>query len=309
VISRRRFLEATLALPLAAGLPFWVWVRPARATGARPLVVEAQGEPEPALKLLLEALGGMGRFVKPGARVLIKPNMSFPSPPPQASTTNPKLVAAVIRQCLEAGAREVLVADHPMRSGRLCLEWTGMKEACGGFREVHLLAADREEMYQEVALSGTRVLKSVKILRAALKADVLINLPQMKSHSATTVSLGTKGNMGLIWDRACFHGQLDLNEAIGDLNTRIRAQLTILDGSRVLTAGGPLGPGPVEETRCLIGGTDPVAVDACGVQRVSWYGRVTRPDEIAHLAACGKRGIGEIDPERVELTVRKTPET
>jgi uncharacterized protein (DUF362 family) len=125
----------------------------------------------------------------------------------------------------------------------------------------------------------------------------------MKSHAATTVSLGTKGNMGLIWDRASFHGSMDLNEAIGDLNTFLRADLTILDGSRVLTAGGPLGPGTVEELHCLIGGTDPVAVDSVGVQKAAWYGSRVRPDQVAHLVACHRRGVGEIDPDRMEIVV------
>jgi uncharacterized protein (DUF362 family) len=111
----------------------------------------------------------------------------------------------------------------------------------------------------------------------------------------------------LIWDRAIFHSRLDINEAIGDLNTLVRADLTILDGSVVLTAGGPLGPGPVEKLGCLIGGTDPVAVDAFGVQRVAWYGKRVAPEQVPHLVACHKRGIGEIDLSRVDIVSRKVP--
>jgi len=113
--------------------------------------------------------------------------------------------------------------------------------------------------------------------------------------------------MGLIWDRAIFHSRLDIIEAIGDLNSLIRADLTILDGSRVLTAGGPVGPGPVEELGCLIGGADPVAVDAFGVQRVEWYGKRSAPEQNPHLVACPKGGIGEIDLDRVDIVSRKAP--
>jgi uncharacterized protein (DUF362 family) len=247
----------------------------------------------------------MKRFVRPGNTVLLKPNMSFPNPPEQATTTDPELVRGVIRHCMTAGAKQVLVADHPMRAVRLCMEMTGMKMACSGFRGVHLIGADREGMYREVDLKDTKILRRTKVLRAAQDAHVTINLPRMKSHAATTVSLGTKGNMGLIWDRASFHGTMDLNEAIGDLNTLLRADLTILDGSRVLTAGGPLGPGPVEELKCLIGGTDPVAVDAVGVQQTDWYGKRVRPDQVAHLVACYRRGVGEIDPDRMDIVVRE----
>ncbi len=267
--------------------------------------MEVQGPIDSALELLLEELGGVGRFVKSGDTVLIKPNMSFPNPPERATTTDPTLVRAMIDHCLRAGAKRVLVADHPMRRADLCLEMTGVKQACADLHDVHLIGASQEGMFRRVTLSQTKELDAVKVLRPALEADVQINLPRMKSHGATTVSLGTKGNMGLIWDRGSFHSRLNLNEAIADLNTLIRADLTILDGSRVLTAGGPLGPGPVEEPGCLIGGTDPVAVDAFGTQRVSWYGKRVAPEQIDHLVACHRRGIGEIDLDKAEIISRK----
>jgi uncharacterized protein (DUF362 family) len=306
-VSRRTFLKGAIASCLPLSFPSVVLSGSRQESGERPRVVQVQGPIEASLEVLLEELGGIGRFVKSGDTVLIKPNMSFPNPPEQATTTDPKLVTAMAGHCLRAGAKRVLVADHTMRAVKLCLEMTGMKAAFDDMRGVHLIGASQEGMFQRVALSGTRELKEVKVLRAALDADVHINLPRMKSHGATTVSLGMKGNMGLIWDRGIFHSRLDLNEAIGDLNTRTRADLTILDGSRVLTAGGPLGPGPVEELGCLIGGVDPVAVDAFGVQRVAWYGKRMVPEQIPHLVACHKRGIGEIDLDRVDVVSRKAP--
>lgn len=305
--SRRDLLKGSLALCVPALVPVSVFGRQEKAKGGRPVVVEVNGSPEAALEILLRELGGIERFVKKGSTVLLKPNMSFPNPPENATTTDPKLVRAVATKCLEAGARRVFVADHPMRSVSLCLDKTGMREACAGLKEVHLLGASEEGMFEPVRLSGTRELREVRVLRALLQSDLLINLPRMKSHGATTVSLGTKGNMGLIWDRKSFHGRMDLDQAIGDLNTFIRAALTILDGSRVLTAGGPLGPGPVENLGCLIGGTDPVAVDAVGVGKAKWYGRVFSPAEVGHLAACYERGLGEIDLDRIDLVSREVP--
>ncbi len=305
--SRRDLLKGSLAFCVPALFPVQVFGRQDKTDGGRPLVVEVRGSPEAALEPLLRELGGIERFVKKGSTVLLKPNMSFPNPPEMATTTDPRLVRAVATKCLEAGARRVFVADHPMRSVPLCLDRTGMREACAGLKDVHLLGASEEGMFEPVRLSGTRELKEVRVLRALLQSDLLINLPRMKSHGATTVSLGTKGNMGLIWDRKSFHGRMDLDQAIGDLNTFIRAALTILDGSRVLTAGGPLGPGPVEDLGCLIGGTDPVAVDAVGVHRAKWYGRVFSPAEVGHLAACHERGLGEIDLDRIDLVSREVP--
>ena len=304
-LSRRALLKGAIASCIPLSFPAVVFSRGRIEAGGRPRVVEAQGPIEDALQLLLKELGGVGRFVKSGDTVLIKPNMSFPNPPEQATTTDPNLVRAMIGHCLQAGAKRVLVADHPMRAVNLCLEMTGVKQACADLPGVYVIGASQEGMFRRVTLSQTKELDAVKILRTALDADVQINLPRMKSHGATIVSLGTKGNMGLIWDRGAFHSRLNINEAIGDLNTLIRADLTILDGSRVLTAGGPLGPGPVEELGCLIGGTDPVAVDALGVRRVNWYGKKVAPEQIDHLVACHKRGLGEIDLDRVEIISRK----
>jgi uncharacterized protein (DUF362 family) len=189
------------------------------------------------------------------------------------------------------------------------MEKSGIQSVCEGIKEVYLLGADKEDMYQKVSLNATKELHEAKILKVFLDADVLINLPKMKSHSATTVSLGTKGNMGLVWDRSTFHILMDLNEAIADLNTYIQADLTILDGTRVLTAGGPGGPGLCQDLNCLIGGTDPVAVDAYGAERVQWYGRSFSSRQIAHLAACQQRGIGEFDLDRIAIQRKKVSRT
>jgi len=143
--SRRDFLKT--ACVLGGGLWLPARLRAEEAPDAkppRPRVVRVTGPLENSLDLLLESLGGMKRFVRPGSTVLLKPNMSFPNPPEKATSTDPRLVAGVIRHCLSAGAKRVLVADHPMRAARLCLEMTGMKDACGGFDGVHLIGADRE---------------------------------------------------------------------------------------------------------------------------------------------------------------------
>jgi len=312
-LTRREFLNSALWGSLAiAGAP--VVVSAARRVrenkGQIPSrIVEVQGPPEKALHALIEELGGIDQFVRSGDTVLIKPNMSFPNTPDRATTTDPRLVKTMLTMCLNAGARRVIVADHPMRPTRICIERTGMQAACEGVKEVYLLGAESEGMYQTVALDNCKELHQVKVLKAFVDADVLINVPKMKSHGATTVSLGTKGNMGLIWDRSSFHVRLDLNQAIADLNTYIRADLTIIDATRVLTAGGPLGPGPVEDLNSLIGGTDPVAVDAYGAERVQWYGRSFSSTQIAHLVACHQRGIGEIDLDRVAIQRRNLSKT
>ena len=130
---------------------------------------------------------------------------------------------------------------------------------------------------------------------------VLINLPQAKSHSNTGVSLGIKNLMGLIWDRWSFHTKYNFNQALADLATVIRPQLTILDATRALISGGPGGPGEVRRPNLIIAGTDPVAVDSYGVTVVPWYGQSFKGRQIEHLLAAHQRGLGKIDLEPLRI--------
>ena len=98
------------------------------------------GEPAAATKKALEALGGISRFVKKGQRVVLKPNMSFARTPEFGATTHPLVVATVAQACIDAGARQVLVLDHTLQRAELCLERTGIREACKKISGVHVLA-------------------------------------------------------------------------------------------------------------------------------------------------------------------------
>ena len=106
-----------------------------------------------------------------------------------------------------------------------------------------------------------KALKKVKLMKDVLESDVFINIPTAKSHAATGVSLGMKGLMGVIWDRKYFHSQ-DIHQAIADLSSVVKVDLTLLDASRALSTGGPAGPGRIVTPQTIVAGIDPVAVDA-----------------------------------------------
>jgi uncharacterized protein (DUF362 family) len=187
------------------------------------------GDPAAATKKAMEALGGMSRFVKKGQRVVLKPNMSFANPADKASTTHPAVVVAVAQACLEAGAQRVMVLDYPLRKGDLCLERSGILDAFQSLKGVHVLALEERKFYREIKVPQGKVLERVEVMKDILESQVLINLPVAKSHSATGVSMGLKGLMGLIWDRESFHSQFNINQAVADLATVIKPHLTILD--------------------------------------------------------------------------------
>ena len=109
------------------------------------------------------------------------------------------------------------------------------------------------------------------------------------------VSLSMKGMMGLIYNRRDFHLNMDLNTAVVDLCTVLKPQLTVIDVSRLLTSGGPGGPGKVLTMDKIVASTDMVAADATTVQLGTWYGRKFKARQVKHIRMAHKRGLGNMD--------------
>lgn len=300
-ITRRKFLKTT-----AAGMALSLVGRPSfSVTKEEYDLAVISGEPIAATKKALEVMGGISRFVKKGQRVVLKPNMSFSRTPDFGATTHPLVVVAVAQACIEAGASQVLVLDYTLQRAELCLARTGIREACKDIAGVHVLAIQERKFFREVKIPQGKVLERVEVIKEILDSQVLINIPVAKSHSATGVSMGMKGLMGLIWDRESFHSRYNINQAIADLGTVIKPQLTILDATRALTSGGPGGPGTVVKPNLVIAGIDPVAVDSYGVSIVPWYGQNFKGRQVEHLLVSHQRGLGKIDTDQLKILKEK----
>lgn len=300
-ITRRKFLKTAVA-----GVALGLAGRPSFSEAKEEYdLVAISGEPVAATRKALEAMGGLSRFVKKGQRVVLKPNMSFSNTPDRGSTTHPLVVATVAQACLEAGAPQVLVLDHTLQRAELCLERTGIREACKHMNNVHVLTLQEKKFFREIKIPQGKVLERVEVMKELLDDPLLINLPVAKSHSATGVSLGIKGLMGLIWDRESFHTQYNINQALADLATVIKPQLTILDATKALASGGPGGPGEIRKLNLIIAGTDPVAVDSYGVSIVPWYGQNFKGRQVEHLLAAHQRGLGKIDIDQLKIFKEK----
>ena len=300
-MTRRKFLKMA-----AAGTALTLAGRPSLSVSKEEYdLAVISGEPVAATRKALEAIGGMSRFVKKGQPVVLKPNMSFARTPDFSATTHPLVVATVAQACLEAGAQKVLVLDHTLQRAELCLERTGIQDACKSIAGVHVLALQERKFFREIKIPQGKVLERVEIMKEIVDGQVLINIPVAKSHSATGVSLGLKGLMGMIWDRESFHSQYNINQAIGDLATVIKPQLTILDATRALAQGGPGGPGEVKKPNLIIAGVDPVAVDSYGVSIVPWYGQNFKGRQVEHLLVAHQRGLGKIDIDQLKIFKEK----
>jgi uncharacterized protein (DUF362 family) len=271
--------------------------------GAVPIadLVCAKGEPKQALRRALDALGGVGRFVKPGDVVANKPNASFISPPEWGATTHPIVLCALMDLCFEAGARRAIVVDYTLGPSGRCFARTGIADAVAMYPNAKLVALSEEREFSPIDVPLGAALHKTTIANVVTKADVFINLPSAKAHTATKVSLGLKNLMGLVWDRQTFHNDMDIHVGIADLATVLRPDLTIIDAFVLLQTGGPSGPGDVANFGGIVAGTDPVAVDAYGIGLSPWNHETLTPDQIGYIRHAAQRGVGTLDLTKLRV--------
>jgi uncharacterized protein (DUF362 family) len=298
--SRRRFLKWQAKSALFVALAGSGLLVPGRGLAdAAPDLGVATGSPAAATRAAVELLGGMKAFVRPGNKVVIKPNMSFAHDPDMATTTHPEVVKALAAMCLEAGAGRVQVLDNPLSSAELCLERTGIKAACQPLGRDIVQERTAARHFQEVKIPDGKSMRSTDVVKDVLSADVLIAAPVAKHHGSTGVSLSMKGMMGLIQNRSVMHWRYDLNESIVDLCTVLKAHLTVIDATRALTTNGPGGPGTVVRPNAVIASKDMVAADAMAVSMVEWYGKSLAPRQVKHIRLAHERGFGRMDIENL----------
>jgi uncharacterized protein (DUF362 family) len=270
---------------------------PAAAPAGTPdLVVARQGQPEALVREAIDALGGMKRFVSPGASVVIKPNICVAYHTYEyAATTNPWVVGALVKLALEAGASKVSVFDYPFGgTAQEAYSRSGIAEqvqAAGG-RMLDMPAFK----FMNTDLPNAKDLKKAKIFEDALNADVLIDAPIAKTHRLARLTLGMKNLMGLIYDRQAIHRSL--GPRLADLASFLRPDLVVIDAVRILTANGPTGGNldDVKELNTLIASTDIVAADsyASGL-----FG--LQPSDLAYVNAGVEAGLGQSDLSQLNI--------
>ncbi len=270
--------------------------RPVRALAADPPdLALVKGAPDAATRKAVDMLGGMSSFVRPGDKVVIKPNMSFDQPPEAGTNTHPAVVQALAGLCSQAGASRISVLDHTLRGAEMCLEKSGIREASRGIEGCQIDTRSAPAQFKKVDIPEGKQLRSTEVMQEVLAADVLIAAPVAKHHSSTGVSLSLKGMMGLIYNRSEMHWKYDLHASIVDLCTLLQADLTVIDASRALTENGPSGPGKVVNLNTIVASRDMVAADAKVVELVQWYGRSIPAAKVKHIRLAHERGLGRMD--------------
>jgi uncharacterized protein (DUF362 family) len=247
------------------------------------------GEPRALVQKALENLGGIRRFVSRQDVVVIKPNIAWDRTPDQAATTNPDVVAVMVRQCWQAGAKRVVVTDVSCNEPRRCFLRSGIQAAARA-EGAEVILPD-PELFQEVDIGGV-VLKSWPIFKPFLEADKVFNLPIAKHHSLMGVTLGMKNWYGILGgERNRLHQQI--HQSLVDLANFMLPTLTLMDCYRILLRNGPTG-GNLEDVsikKTLVAGTDPVAIDAY-VAKAYWN---LDPEHLPYLQMAAAHGLGTVD--------------
>jgi len=266
------------------------------------LAVARGGDRAKDLAAALKALGGMGQFVRPGERVLIKVNAAFASPPAVCATTHPQILAALIDLCRRAGAKSVLVTDNPIQDPLSCFELSGLAGAArsGGAE----LLLPRPEAFRRYTLPGGKLIVDWPVLaEPLLRADRVIGLAPVKDHHRSGASLSMKNWYGLLGGRRNIFHQ-DIHGIIVELAAMLRPTLVILDGVQSMLRNGPTGGSlsDLKDTGRIIVSTDQVAADACAAELLG-----KTPAQLPFIARAQAAGLGNadwrtLDPQEVEAS-------
>ena len=270
--------------------------------GTRPdLVVARNGDPEQLVRRAVEALGGMALFVPRGTNVVVKPNVCVSYRTYEyAATTNPWVVGTLVKMAFEAGARSVSVFDNPF-SGDAAEAYatSGIAEQVKAAGGQMVVMSGRK--FVSTQIPAGKWLKQAYIYDDILKADVFINAPIAKDHSLARLTLGMKNLMGVVASPAEMHA--NLGQAIADLHTRIKPQLTVVDCVRILTRGGPEGGSlaDVKKLDTVVASADFVAADS---YVAGLFG--LKPNDLDYVTAGATMGLGQSDLSKLvvqELSV------
>lgn len=319
-IDRRDFLRrstrAGAGVAAACGLGYWLHSRSRHpgqdqstymvrnyrvdpSDGLPRMAVVSGGTPAGLAAAALAALGGMQKFVSRGDVVVLKPNIGWDRVPQQAANTNPELVKAVAQLCFDAGAKKVVVTDVSCNDPRRCFMRSGIAGAAESVGATVLLPEERK--FRDYRING-ELLTVWPIFTPIIEADKIINLPIVKHHNLSRVTMGMKNWYGILGGR---RNQLHQNVDVGiaDLATFVRPTLTVLDAYRVLTANGPQGGNlnDVKLLKTVVAGVDPVAVDAFGATFLGLRAEQVPYIMIAHERGLGNRNYSELQVKNVSL--------
>ena len=262
---------------------------------SRVILKNASYEYEILRSRIFEILDGLGdERIGKGGTVLIKPNLLAPAPPDKAMLTHPLVIRATVEYVLEKGAKARISDSPAIGSFEKVLRESGIRETLRGL----------EVEYREFRLSETVAIgapfKSIEIARDALRADTLINLPKLKTHTQMLLTLGVKNLFGCIvgFRKPEWHFRTGVDremfaKLLVQINDILRPPITILDGIVAMEGQGPGRGGTPTDLGVLIGSDSAISLDitVCEMLRID-------PDRLPTNKAAREMGLADDRIER-----------
>ena len=245
-------------------------------------------------------LNRFSELLRPGATVLLKPNLLMKRAPETATTTHPAFVAAVVRALRALGAGEITVADSP--GGPYTAAALEGVYAASGMAAAEAAGArlNRGTGFRPVPSAGKAV-SEFSLIDQVAGADLVINLPKLKTHGMTGMSGAVKNLFGCIpgLQKPELHFQFPEPERFSamlvDLALTVRPSLTIVDGIDAMEGNGPSG-GEVRRLGLTFASRDPFALDLIAAAALGMA-----PGEVTTLAESIRRGLCPASPGGVDL--------
>jgi len=287
-IKRRTFLKAGATAAVAAA------VAPVQAAEPVSTVVVVHGEDIPKMIAAgIAKMGGWEKFIKPGAKVALKPNLAWKSKPEQGGNTHPAIVREVVLAAEKAKAKQVNIPENTCQPEKETFPTSGILDALEGTKAK--LYRPKRTDYVEVDVPKGKVCRKAKVTKDLIEADCLINMPVAKHHGGATLSISMKNWMGAVNNdsRRSWHRD-GLHQCIADFSTYLKPHLVIIDATRIMLDHGPQGPGKLAHPHEIIFSTDPVAADAYAT---TLFGK--KPADIGHVRIAGEMGVGCADLAKV----------
>ena len=261
------------------------------------------GQAEAAIRALVEQMGGMGRFVRPGERIVLKANLLRAAPPESAICTHPAVVEAVAKLVKEAGGTPVICdspggALHKEAVLRSLYEKTGMAAAAAAAgAELSMDSSTRT-----VSLPDGKVLRQAEIITPVAEADGVIDLCKMKTHVLMSMTGAVKNLFGVIpgLSKVGYHATHPDHETFADvlldLTGYVKPRLSLMDGILAMEGDGPGSSGTPRQVGLLLAAANPLALDTAAGAIMN----LPRQDNPVLLAA-ERRGLTPCRMEDVEL--------
>jgi uncharacterized protein (DUF362 family) len=299
-MKRREFISKTIQAGIissaALSVTSSIFSKELFAKDEFDLIAVKGGEPDSMFDKAIDSMGGMKTFVQKGQTVVVKPNIGWDVVPEKAGNTNPILVKRIIEHCFSAGAKSVHVFDHTCDNWTRCYSNSGIEKAvkdAGG----KIVSGESEGYYQEVSIKGGKKMTKAKVHELILESDVFINVPILKHHGGSKLTIAMKNLMGIVWDRGYWH-QNDLHQCIADFAAFRKPDLNIIDAYFVLKRNGPRGVSKADvlTMKSQIISKDIVTADAAAAKLFG-----VEPEEIPHIKIADEMKIGVKDLSKLSI--------